>query len=220
MNRAWDIFKIGLGADRKRGQNFLRRSEACLSTVYGRQVAYGDGRPPAGRSEPRDLFPSWTGFRRGGSGPGPANLVFVDTAPLASVCAKNKELGAARQRPACSSVVDIFMSLPGQRGGSCGRKRPLEAPHEEGAAAASPPTNFPRFEPPPAPTTGAESNTNGDRDPYGEDSDIFDEAHLPNDTMATVLALQKEFYHGDGKNSAPGSRPSGERTGVVLQHQM
>eukprot|EP00752_Nemacystus_decipiens_P006137 g5535.t1 len=36
--------------------------------------------------------------------------------------------------------------------------------------------------------------------------------------MATVLALQKEFYV-DG-NSRSGSRPSGERTGVVLQHQI
>lgn len=104
------------------------------------------------------------------------------------------------------------MSLPATSGGSY--KRPLE-----GASAGSPRSNFPRFEPPP-PTTEAEVNSNGDRDPYGEGSEIFDEAHLPNDTMATVLALQKEFY-GDGKNSAPGgSRPSGERTGVVLQQQM
>lgn len=119
-----------------------------------------------------------------------------------------------------SRLVVIIMSFPRTNGGSSSRKRPLEAQHEEGgAAAASPPSNFPRFEPPPAPTTGAESNNNGDRDPYGEDSDIFDEAHLPNDTMATVLALQKEFY-ADGRNSASGARPSGERTGVVLQHQM
>lgn len=119
---------------------------------------------------------------------------------------------------AVSSSI-LCMSFPGTHGGSSSRKRPLEA-QDEGETAAGSPSNFPRFEPPPpAPTTGAESSNNDDRDPYGEDSDIFDEANLPNDTMATVLALQREFYV-DGKNSASGARPSGERTGVVLQHQM
>jgi len=59
-----------------------------------------------------------------------------------------------------------------------------------------------------------------DDDQYGDDSDMFDAANLPNDTMATVLALQKEFYSAAGKNSASGGRSGGERTGVVLQHQM
>eukprot|EP00903_Cladosiphon_okamuranus_P016658 g15361.t1 len=122
-----------------------------------------------------------------------------------------------------SVVVDTFMNFLGESHGSGSRKRTLEAPDEEGTAAGSPPSNFPRFAlpaPAPAPTTEAEGSDSGDRDPYGEDSDIFDESHLPNDTMATVLALQKEFY-GDGKNSAPGARAtSGERTGVVLQHQI
>ena len=115
------------------------------------------------------------------------------------------------------------MSSPGTNGGSSGRKRPLEAQHEEGTAAGAPPASFPRFEPAPtpapAPTVGVKGNNNGGPDPYGEDADIFDVADLPNDTMAAVLALQKEFYV-DGKNSASGPRPSGERTGVVLQHQM
>lgn len=114
---------------------------------------------------------------------------------------------AQREESWRSSVVDVSMSLPGSNHDSGSRKRPLEAPNEAGAAAGSPGT------------TGTEGGNDGDRDPYGEDDDIFDEAHLPNDTMATVLALQKEFY-GDGKNSASGARPSGERTGVVLQHQM
>ena len=83
-----------------------------------------------------------------------------------------------------------------------------------------------------------------DQDPYGVNDDAFDAADLPNDTMAAVLSLQKEFYgavrsppSGRGRNSAKngssegdGSSSSsssarlgsggGERTGVVLQHQM
>lgn len=154
--------------------------------------------------------------------------LFIGTAPplqqaKRSHTKRKRRYWAAECCAVCgSSVVDIlFMSFPGKEGGGCSRKRPLEASCDEGAAARR--THFPPFEPPPAPTTETEIDSNGDHDPYGEDSDIFEEAHLPNDTMATVLALQNEFY-GHGNNSAPGSRPSarptGERTGVVLQHQM
>lgn len=66
-----------------------------------------------------------------------------------------------------------------------------------------------------------------DPDPYGGDDDSFDAAELPNDTMAAVLSLQKEFYGGTGmagRNSARGGGhrdgDGGERTGIVLQHQM
>lgn len=84
-------------------------------------------------------------------------------------------------------------------------------------------------------SSGGQGNhglTNGDgHDPYGEDDDLFDACNVPNDTMATVLSLQEEFYsgsrHKDGKNSAGGAGGGvtqggrgGERTGVVLQHQM
>lgn len=110
-----------------------------------------------------------------------------------------------------------------------GRKRPRE-PQQEGAASSSSSSSAGSPRTPAAPQfeqggNGPDrnknnNNNNGDDDPYGEDDDIFDAANLPNDTMATVLALQKEFY-GAGRNSAfAGERGGGERTGVVLQHQL
>ncbi len=104
--------------------------------------------------------------------------------------------------------------------GNRGRKRPLQPQGEE--AAAEPRRNrVPEFEPRQPAGDRSRATAGADDDQYGEGSDMFDAADLPNDTMATVLALQKEFYSAAGKNSASsGGRPGRERTGVVLQHQM
>lgn len=103
--------------------------------------------------------------------------------------------------------------------GNRGRKRPRQ-PQGEEAAGESQRDRFPEFEPREPAGDGSRPTAGTDDDQYGEDSDIFDAVNLPNDTMATVLALQKEFYGAVGKNSASGGRPGGDRTGVVLQHQM
>lgn len=50
-------------------------------------------------------------------------------------------------------------------------------------------------------------------DPYGDED--WEDA-VPNDTMATILSLQREFY-GDALARGGDGRA---RTGIVLQHQM
>lgn len=70
--------------------------------------------------------------------------------------------------------------------------------------------------------SGGGSNGGEDaHDPYREDGDLLDTADLPNDTMATVLLLQQEFY-GRRATAAGGAWAGhgGDRTGIVLQHQM
>lgn len=133
-----------------------------------------------------------------------------------------------------------FMSLPHINSDeNRGRKRPLQPQQEDRAASSSlssssaggSPRTFERQNRngPAAQNNSYNNNDDEDtnntnidnHDPYGEGSDIFDAASLPNDTMATVLALQTEFF-GAGRNSAldGGRGGSGQRTGVVLQHQM
>ena len=160
-----------------------------------------------------------------------------------------------------------FMNVPGKSGKSCGRKRRLDhdqdraAPSLEtistAAAVGRNRSPFPQFSAPEQSarrqaldaTSGCArgggdggsktGDTNGgDQDPYGVDDDAFDSTDLPNDTMAAVLSLQKEFYSvirsppAGRKNSAGSSEGEGcsssarlesgggERTGIVLQHQM
>lgn len=67
-------------------------------------------------------------------------------------------------------------------------------------------------------------NEEGDdeEDPYGDDD--WGDIELPNDTMATILALQREFYGGrEVKNPESWSTQDGKiktRTGIILQHQL
>ncbi|CAM9284600.1 unnamed protein product [Scytosiphon promiscuus] len=128
---------------------------------------------------------------------------------------------------------------------SSGRKRPLEHSEVEPTspqALSRRTSSSPRFESPNGnargsgssgdgggggSSTAAVSNDSDDHDPYGEDSDLFDADDLPNDTMATILSLQKEFYAGrprlprNSTSTGAARHPSGgERTGVVLQHQI
>lgn len=162
------------------------------------------------------------------------------------------------------------MSAPGNVSDSRGRKRRLDHEQDRAtpsletnsttAAVGRNRSSFPQFSVPEhsarrqvlGATSGGASgggdsgsstgDANGsDQDPYGVDDDAFDGTDLPNDTMAAVLSLQKEFYGGvrspppikrnsasssSGGNSSSSSssaRPGsggGERTGVVLQHQM
>lgn len=113
------------------------------------------------------------------------------------------------------------MSAPRNSDGTSGRKRPLEPPRgeEEEPQSLSRRTPGQHFESPPSAgdlsRDDSNSKSNDGQDQYGDESDIFDAADLPNDTMATVLSLQREFY---GRQPPTGS--VGERTGVVLQHQM
>lgn len=75
-----------------------------------------------------------------------------------------------------------------------------------------------------------DGNVDGDdNDPYQEDDFVFDATDLPNDTLATILSLQREFYNSSnsartrGKKAADGGALAGrgrEKTGIVLQHQM
>lgn len=66
-----------------------------------------------------------------------------------------------------------------------------------------------------------------DHDPYGDGDFDLEAADVPSDTVATMLLLRKEFYgatqaRGDGGSARAGrgGGGGGERTGVVLQHQM
>lgn len=67
-------------------------------------------------------------------------------------------------------------------------------------------------------------NEEGDdeEDPYGDDD--WGDTELPNDTMATILTLQREFYGGrEVKNPDSWSTEDGKiktRTGIILQHQL
>eukprot|EP00904_Undaria_pinnatifida_P004595 jgi/Undpi1/14136/HiC_scaffold_9.g03787.m1 len=157
------------------------------------------------------------------------------------------------------------MSAPGNGGDSRGRKRRLNSDQdratpslETSSTATAMDQNrlsFPQFSVPERPARRRANNPDGnggrgsgstgnkdsdDYDPYGVGDDEFDAVDLPNDTMATVLSLQKEFYgairsHPPRKNSASSSSCSiegadgsssarlgggGERTGIVLQHQI
>lgn len=68
------------------------------------------------------------------------------------------------------------------------------------------------------------NNEEGDdeEDPYGDDD--WGDTELPNDTMATILTLQREFYGGREMTSPDNwSTQDGKvktRTGIVLQHQL
>lgn len=59
-------------------------------------------------------------------------------------------------------------------------------------------------------------------DPFGDEE--WEGVVLPNDTMAAILALQREFYGGSAAGSSTTSNANGGRgrgrTGIVLQHQM
>lgn len=157
-----------------------------------------------------------------------------------------------------------IMSTTGNSSESRSRKRRLD--HDQDRAAPSLETNstaaaaavgrnrspFPQFSVPEhsarrqaldatSDGVGSGDSTNdangGDHDPYGvDDDDAFDAIDLPNDTMAAVLSLQKEFYgairsppsgrrnsasssEGEGSSARLGGG-GGERTGIVLQHQM
>ncbi|CAM9130965.1 unnamed protein product [Ectocarpus sp. 12 AP-2014] len=113
------------------------------------------------------------------------------------------------------------MSAPRNSDGTSGRKRPLEPPRgeEEAPQSLSRRTTSRQFESPPSAgdlgRDDRDTKSNDGQDQYGEESDVFDAADLPNDTMATVLSLQREFYGGQ-----PSTGSGGERTGVVLQHQI
>lgn len=117
--------------------------------------------------------------------------------------------------------------------GARGRKRRLE-PNSQGheissnySNKAAPLRQFPS--PPleqPSGSAGGKDRCDDGSEPYCGDGDLFDIADLPNDTMATVICLQEEFYKGQrnrpggGASEAGRSGGGGERTGVVLQHQM
>ncbi|CAB1117281.1 unnamed protein product [Ectocarpus sp. CCAP 1310/34] len=112
------------------------------------------------------------------------------------------------------------MSATRNSDGTSGRKRPLEPPRgdQEAPQSLSRRTPTRQFKSPPSAgdlgRDDGNSKSNDGQDQYGEESDIFDAADLPNDTMATVLSLQREFYGGQPRTGG------GERTGVVLQHQI
>lgn len=123
-----------------------------------------------------------------------------------------------------------FVSADGARG----RKRRLE-PNNQGREISS---NYSSNNDIPLPTlpslplgqpsgsASGKDRCDDGSDPYCKEGDLFDIAELPNDTMATMMCLQQEFYKGqgnrpEGSGSEDGrSRGGGERTGVVLQHQM
>lgn len=107
------------------------------------------------------------------------------------------------------------MSASRNSDGTSGRKRSLEPPRGEEGSPPSLSRRTPRRQFESSPSAGDNSKSDDGQDQYGDESDIFDAADLPNDTMATVLSLQREFYGGQSPSGSVG-----ERTGVVLQHQM
>ena len=130
------------------------------------------------------------------------------------------------------------MSMLANDDGGGGRKRRLEDNHA-GSSSAERVSNsaayFPHFPPPSSEPSNAVGEGLGDveKDPYCGDDDLFDPANLPNDTMATVMYLQREFYAGkvhakrkerrkptEGAVEGDGIVRGGERTGIVLHHQM
>lgn len=118
--------------------------------------------------------------------------------------------------------------------GARGRKRRLEPNNQSNEISSNYCNNnaipLPKFPSlplgQPSRSASGEDCCDDDSDPYCGDGDLFDIADLPNDTMATVMCLRQEFYKGQGNRpegsaSEDGHRGGGgERTGVVLQHQM